>query len=137
MRKSIFSSTDLQFLFTFMAGMGGFWLSGHLPGYLPQGVLPRNAIVGLIIALVIYGLAMLLWSALILGRGRNLRAVIVAAVIAMALALATSLALPHLPFGRPHDKTGLAIWVFGLYLVYGLYFVIGWAASRRLARAHA
>jgi ACR3 family arsenite efflux pump ArsB len=92
------------------------------------------AIIVLILALIIYGLAMLVWSWLILGRNRGLKPALVATIIAIVLALATSLTLTYTTFARPHDKTGLAMLVFALYLAYGIYFVIGWAAAKRLAR---
>jgi hypothetical protein len=132
-----FSGSDIKFLLTFIAGMSGFWLSGHLPRYLPKGLIPHNAagaIISLVLALLIYGLVMAGWSWLILGRDRSLKGSLVAGVLAMVLALATSLTLTYTKLGAPHTKTGLALLIFGLYLAYGIYFVIGWATAKRLAK---
>jgi hypothetical protein len=136
--KSTFSSSDFKFLLTFVAGMGAFWLSGHLPQYLPLQQLTTNrptlVMIGLVLALAIYSLSMFIWSWLVLGRSRDLKPPLMATVAAFALALATSLTLTYTTIGAPKDKNGLVILVFVLYLLYGLYFVIGWLAAKQLAK---
>jgi D-alanyl-lipoteichoic acid acyltransferase DltB (MBOAT superfamily) len=136
-----FSSSDVKFILTFVAGMGAFWLSGHLPRYIPVKLLPHNyaavAIITLVLALVIYGLGMFLWSFVILGHRRALKPVLMGTTVAVILALATSLTLTYTKIAQPHNKTELTLMVFALYVVYGIYFVAGWVTANKLARAKA
>jgi hypothetical protein len=136
-----FSGSDVKFILTFVAGMGAFWLSGHLPRYLPVKLLPHNytviAIIGLVLALLIYGLGMFLWNMIILGRRRSLRPTLMGTTVAVILALATSLTLTYTQIGHPHNRTELTIMVFALYVVYGMYFVAGWITANKLAQAKA
>jgi hypothetical protein len=135
-KDSTFSSADIQFLLTFALGMAAFWLSGRLPGYLPVGLLPHNYlasfIVNLVLALIIYGAVMFGWAWLILGSRRSLKSALAAGIVAIVLGLASSLALTAL--AQHHLNIPLALLAFILYLVYGIYFVIGWAVARRIAK---
>lgn len=137
-QSGLFESRDLQFLLTFVIGMATFWLSGRIPTYVPLSILPHNrlalTLIGLTLALLIFGASVFLWNWLVLGSRRALRPVLAGTVTALVLALATSL---YLTFGQlPHfqGQTGLALLTFILYLVYGIYYVIGWAVARRLAK---
>jgi hypothetical protein len=132
-KSSVFSGTDLQFLLTFAAGMGAFWLSGHLPAMIPLAFLRQNPIANLVLALLVYALGMLVWNLIVLGRRRARKPILVSTLAVTVLALVTSL---YLAFGKPPvpgGPSGVAIFVFVLYLVYGLYYVAGWAIARRLA----
>jgi hypothetical protein len=135
----MFSSSDLKFILTFIAGMAGFWLSGHIPALLPAKFLPNNYLVVFIItltlALIIYGLGMALWLLIVLGRDRALKPIIIPTVLIMVLALISSLVLTRVGPGLAKNATGLALLTFGLYLGYGLYYVIGWFVAKRLARS--
>lgn len=137
-KSQTFSSSDVKFLLTFVAGMGAFWLSGHLPQYLPLHQLTNNrptlAVIGLVLALIIYALSMFIWSWLVLGRSRNLKPPLMATATTFVLALATSLTLTFTSVGTPQNKNGVVILVFVLYLLYGLYFVVGWLMAKRLAK---
>jgi ACR3 family arsenite efflux pump ArsB len=134
-KDRMFSSTDIQFLLTFVAGMAGFWLSGHLPSYLHLVIVLHSSLVtyalNLSIAALIYGLFMVIWTGIILGRRRALKPVLVAAILATVLGLVSSFALAWA--GAHHLNISFALLAFILYLAYGIYYVIGWTVARRLA----
>ncbi|MDB5178512.1 MAG: hypothetical protein JWN01_455 [Patescibacteria group bacterium] len=137
-KQSVFSGTDIQFLFTFAAGMGAFWLSGRLPGYLPlttvfHSYLPA-LIVTMVLALAVYGLGMAAWVWVTLGKRRARKPILVATGVATTLALISSSVLTFTNLGRTQTTAQLAILAFVLYLIYGIYFVIGWALARKLAK---
>lgn len=130
----MFSSTDLQFLLTLVAGMVAFWLSGHLPALVSMPTVHNQWVsyfMYLIPAILIYGIVMVIWAWIILGSRRALKPVLIAGGLAAVLALASSLALTFL---GSHLQVSVAVLAFILYLIYGIYFVIGWAVARRIAR---
>ncbi len=137
-KDSLFSSGDIKFVLTFAAGMAGFWLSGHLPGLIPVQLYPHNYfavyVIGLLLALLIYGLGMVLWSWFMTGR-RALKPAFLSGVVVMILALITSLILTKTSLGHVVTQGQLAVLAFVLYLVYGLYYVIGWGIASRFVPA--
>jgi hypothetical protein len=130
----MFSSSDLLFLLTFALGMGAFWLSGRLPGFIPGLAMSNQLlsfILSLIVALLVYGLIMTIWTWLVLGSRRTFKAALAGGIVAALLALATSLALTA--FGS-QITVPVAVLAFLLYLIYGIWYVIGWTVAKRFAR---
>jgi hypothetical protein len=130
------SKAEVQFLISFAAGMLGFWLSGKAASSLP--VISNHTlstIVGFVAGAVVYGIGMAVVAWFILGAKRSLKGVLAAAVLAMVLAEVTAQWLLRVIIGAVHisDQTGLAILMFGLYLCFGLFYVVSLLVGRRLA----
>jgi hypothetical protein len=130
------SKGEVQFLVSFAAGMLGFWLSGKAASSLP--VISNHAlstIVGFTAGALVYGLGMAVVAWFVMGAKRSLRGILVAAVLATALAEVTAQWLLRLLIGAVHisDQTGLAVLMFGLYLCFGLFYVVSLLVGRRLA----
>jgi hypothetical protein len=136
-KDRLFSSSDIQLLLTFVAGMGAFWLSGNLPSILHinfsiTGHQILSFAANLCVALVIYGVIMFGWSLALLRSRGALKPSLMAATTAIILALISSLILTWM--GLHGVAIPLAVLAFILYFVYGAYFIIGLAVARRLAR---
>jgi hypothetical protein len=77
---------------------------------------------------------MMAWTWLVLGRRRQLKAILVAGLTAGVLALTATLVISHIIAVSIHNQSQFAIFTFILYFVYGTFYVIGWAIARRLAK---
>jgi len=128
------SKGEIQFIVSFVLGMAFFWLSGKATGSLPAINNPTLAlVVGIIASALVYGLGMAILAAITLGAKRSLKAILVAAVIAMVLAELTAQVLLRPLAGFVHNNTGLAVLMFVLYLLFGLYYVVAGLIARRVA----
>lgn len=128
------SKAEIQFLISFVLGMAFFWLSGKATALLPvmnNQLLAQ--IVGITVSAGVYGLGMAALAAVTLGAKRSLKAILVAAVIAMVLAEVTAQFLLKALVPIAQGNNGLAILMFILYLLFGLYYVAGNFTARRLA----
>lgn len=128
------SKGEIQFIVSFVLGMAFFWLSGKATASLPpisNQMLAQT--VGILVSAGVYGLGMAALTAVTLGAKRSLKAILVAAVVAMVLAELTAQVLLRALVGYVHNNNGLAVLMFVLYLLFGLYYVVGNLIARRLA----
>ena len=129
------SKAEIQFLVSFVAGMAVFFLSGQAAAHLP--IMPSQLlaqVVGTIVSGGLYGLgaAMLAWFTL--GADRSVKAVLIAAAVAIVLAELTAQFLLRAIAGYFHGTTGLTMLMFVMYLLFGLYYVFAGLIARRFAK---
>jgi hypothetical protein len=129
----VFMASDIQYLLTFAAGMGAFWLSGQASAYLPvvkdRGL---SMILGMAATAAVYGLGMALWTFIMLRRRALVKPVVVATVLAVILALLSAQVILRLATGHVTTMMHLGLLTFALYLCYGTIYVIGLAVARKL-----
>ena len=129
------SKGEIQFLISFILGMAFFWLSGQATAYLPA---PSNQFLaqalGIVVSAGVYGLGIAILVAITLGARRSLKAILAAAVIAMVLAELTAQLLVHLVAGAIHNNTDLTIFMFVMYLLFGLYYAMCNFTAHRLVK---
>ncbi len=129
----ILTSSDLFYLLTFALGMAAFWLSGKASQLLPV-VSDRTASIamGLGSTAAVYGLGMLALSLAVTRRFG--RPVIISTVLAIILGLAAAQVIVRVFAPMVHSNNGVGLLTFGLYLCYGVIYVVGLAVARRFAR---
>lgn len=128
------SKGEIQFIVSFVLGMAFFWLSGKATTLLPP--VSNQALaqtVGIAVSAGVYGLGMAGLAAITLGAKRSLKAILLAAVLAMVLAELTAQFVLKALVPIAQGNNGLAILMFILYLLFGLYYVAGNFTARRLA----
>ena len=128
------SKAEIQFIVSCVLGMAFFWLSGKATAYLPvinNQMLAQ--IVGIIVSAGVYGLGMAGLAAVTLGAKRSLKGILVAAVVAMVLAELTAQVLLRALVPLVQGNNGLAILMFILYLLFGLYYVVSGIVAKRVA----
>lgn len=124
---------DILFLLTFVAGMAGFWISGHASRIALQGVTDPGLhnILGYLVTGGVFGLGMLLVALLVLRRLS--KGVFIAAGTAAVLGLITAQIIGRLATGRIHDLTDLGLLTFVLYICFGVIYALSLAVGRRFA----
>lgn len=127
------SKAEIQFFVSFIAGMACFWLSGQAAAHLLVIPGPLGLVVGTIISGGLYGLGMAVLAWFMLGSERSIKAVLVAAAVAIVLAELTAQFLLRAIAVYFHGHNGLALLMFVMYLLFGLYYVLAGLISRRFA----
>ena len=128
------SKGEIQFLISFAAGMAAFWLSGKAAAALP--VMPNHMLAlisGIAVSALVYGLGAAVLAWLVLGSERSLKAVLGAGIVAIVLAEITAQALVPMAAGFVRSQATLAVLMFVLYLLFGLFYVLSNLVARRLA----
>ncbi|HEY2004016.1 MAG TPA: hypothetical protein VGH44_02780 [Candidatus Saccharimonadia bacterium] len=129
------SKGEIQFIVSFVAGMAFFWLSSKASTFVPvmnSQLLAET--LGIVISAVVYGFGIAILTTITLGAKRSFKAIIVATVIAMVLAELTAQLLVRLVAGSIHNTTQLTLFMFVMYLLFGLYYVACNFVAQRLAK---
>lgn len=127
------SKGEIQYFITFAAGMAVFWLSGVVSAHLPilsNHFLAQTA--ALLTAAAVYGFGMLLLSLGLYGSRRSTKAVLIATLVAVVLALVGAQVLVRLAAPFVHNKFDFGIFNFVAYFIYGLFYVVSAWAGRRV-----
>jgi hypothetical protein len=131
----IFMASDLQYLLTFAAGMGAFWLSGQASTLLPvvkdRGL---SMALGMVVTAAVYGLGMALWTFVLLRRRALVKPLLVATVLAVVLGILAAQLILRLAAGQITTMMHLGLLTFALYLCYGTIYLIGLAVAKKLAK---
>ncbi len=132
-KKQILLSSDVKYFLTFGAGMAAFWLSGHATQFLPViKSRPLAITAALVVTAGVYGLGMLLVA--FLAFKKIGRPALIATVAAIILGIGSAQVIIRLAASHVQTKTDLGFLTFGLYLCYGIIYVIGLSLARRFAK---
>jgi phosphoglycerol transferase MdoB-like AlkP superfamily enzyme len=129
------SKGEVQYFLMFVLGIAAFWLSGFVSGLVPvmhNHMLAQVA--GLVVTLAVYGLVFVALEAVLLGRDRALKPILVPAIIVVVLAIVAAQLLVKVASGHIHNNVDLGLLTFALYLFYGIFYVIGNTVARRLTK---
>lgn len=128
------SKGEVQYFLMFVVGIAAFWASGYAAGMLPamHGVIALAA--GLVVTLAVYGLIFAVLQLVLLGRNRSAKAVAISTVVVVVLAVIAAQVVTQVAKGHIHNKLDLGLLTFGLYLFYGMFYVLGNTTARRLAK---
>lgn len=132
-RKS-FLPSDILYFITFLLGIGAFWLSGQAVSLLPFAKLGGATMaVGMTVTALVYGAVIALWTIPVL-RKISIKGVLAAAIPAVVLGIVAGQAIARLAAGKVNSLQDLGFLTFGLYVCYGLIYVISLMLARRVAR---
>jgi hypothetical protein len=127
------SKGEVQYFLMFVVGIAAFWASGYAVGILPAMHGAMAVVAGVAATLLVYGLIFAVLELVLLGQNRAAKPVAVSAVIVMILAVVGAMLLQKVAAGHIHNKLDVGLLTFALYLLYGLFYVIGNTIARRLA----
>src|SRR5476649_1013732 len=129
----ILKSSDLLYFLTFASGIAAFWASGQVSIHLPaMHSRVASSTIGLLVTGGVYGLGMLILSAVVLRRApRGIFAAVVSAILLgfIAAQLILRFVAPSL-----HGPASLGLLTFVLYLVYGAIYVMCLGIGRQFAK---
>ena len=128
------SKGEVQYFLMFVVGIVAFWASGYAAGFLPAMHGAMALVAGLLATLLVYGLIFAVLELGLLGQNRAVKPIAIATVIVVILAVIAAQVFTHVAKGHIHNKLDVGLLTFGLYLFYGLFYVIGNTTARRLAK---
>lgn len=134
-RTSAFSRSDFENLAAYVFGMIMFWVSGQAGSQvlikLPPAMASSAGPIIMACTIGTFVLGMLVFNALMLGRSRALKPILISGFIIAFLGFGGS-------WGLSHASSVFAgkylLFLMVAYVAFGVFYVIGWQIARRLAR---
>ena len=130
-----FLPSDILYFVTFLLGIAAFWLSGQAVSALHLGKLGPSAVyVAMVVTAVIYGAIIAVWTVPVLKR-LSPKAMLTAAIPAVVLGIAAGQTISRLAAGHVKSLQDLGFLTFGLYVCYGLIYVVSLLLARKLTKS--